>query len=60
MISRLLTLWADESGQDLAEYAMLVSLIAIVVIAAITALGAQLNTVFTDVTNTLAGVAGGS
>lgn len=33
------TLWQDESGQDLAEYTMLIVLIAIACIGAVTALG---------------------
>ncbi len=47
--------WADESGQDLAEYALLIALIALVVIGAVTLLGTQINTVFTNITNALAG-----
>ncbi|MGH7587664.1 MAG: Flp family type IVb pilin, partial [Gemmatimonadota bacterium] len=37
--------WSDESGQDLAEYALLIALIALVVIAAVTLLGQNINTV---------------
>lgn len=51
--------WADDSGQDLAEYALLVALIALVVIGAVTLLGTQINTVFTNITNALAGSGGG-
>jgi pilus assembly protein Flp/PilA len=36
----------DEKGQDLAEYAMLIGVIAIVVLAAVTSLGSSLNDVF--------------
>jgi Flp pilus assembly pilin Flp len=35
MLAPFNALWADESGQDLVEYALLVALIAIVVIAAL-------------------------
>ena len=49
-------LWNDESGQDLAEYALLLALIAIVVIAALALLGGQISTVFNSITTTLAGV----
>ena len=52
--------WTDESGQDLAEYALLISLIALVVIGAVTLLGTQINTVFTNITNALGGGGGGS
>ena len=37
-----------EEGQTLAEYALLLALIAIVVILAVTALGTQIQTVFTN------------
>jgi pilus assembly protein Flp/PilA len=43
--------WSDDSGQDLAEYALLVALIALVVIGAVTLLGTNISTVF----NTIAG-----
>ncbi|MCK5439006.1 MAG: Flp family type IVb pilin [Gemmatimonadetes bacterium] len=52
--------WNDESGQDLAEYALLIALIALVVIAAVTLLGQNINTVFTNIANSLTGAAGGS
>lgn len=52
--------WSDESGQDLAEYALLIALIALVVIAAVTLLGENINTVFTNIANALTGVSGGS
>ncbi|MFN2384207.1 MAG: Flp family type IVb pilin [Gemmatimonadota bacterium] len=48
-------LWNDESGQDLAEYALLIALIAIVVIAAVTLLGGNIQTVFTNIANALGG-----
>lgn len=37
---------ADESGQDLLEYALLVALIALVAVGAVTAVGANINGVF--------------
>ena len=39
-----------EEGQTLAEYALLLALIAIVVVAAVTLLGSQLDTVFARIT----------
>ena len=39
----------SEKGQDLAEYALLIGLIALVVLIAVTTLGANLNTVFTNI-----------
>lgn len=48
-------LWTDDSGQDLAEYALLIALIAIVVIAAVTLLGTQIRTVFETIAGKLTG-----
>ncbi|MDX1623560.1 MAG: Flp family type IVb pilin [Gemmatimonadota bacterium] len=45
----------DESGQDLAEYALLIALIAIVVIAAVTLLGTNISGVFDSIATTLGG-----
>jgi pilus assembly protein Flp/PilA len=42
-----------EEGQDLAEYAFLLLLIAIVVIVAVTALGTQISTVFSQISSAL-------
>ncbi len=46
-------LWRDEAGQDLAEYALLIALIALVVIGAVTLLGTQIQTVFNNIANAL-------
>ena len=48
-----MALWSDESGQDLAEYALLIALIAIVVIAAVTLLGGNISTVFNNIAGAL-------
>jgi len=44
----------DESGASLVEYGLLLALIAIVCLGAITALGANVNTVFTNISNAIA------
>jgi len=46
-------LWADESGQDLVEYALLVALIAVIVIAALVLLGPIIATVFNKISSNL-------
>ena len=53
MLAPFKALWTDESGQDLVEYALLVALIAIVVIAALTLLGPAIANIFTDITTNL-------
>lgn len=60
MLHLIKVFWMDDAGQDLAEYALLVALIALVVIAAVTLLGQNISTVFTNIANALTGVAGGS
>jgi pilus assembly protein Flp/PilA len=42
-----------EKGQDLSEYAMLIGLIALVVVGAVTLLGGNLNTVFTNISGSI-------
>ena len=44
-----------ESGATAVEYGLMVALIAAVIIIAVTALGVNLNTVFTNVANTIGG-----
>lgn len=46
----------DEEGATAVEYGLMVALIAIVIIAAVTAVGNNLSTVFTDISNSLQGV----
>jgi Flp pilus assembly pilin Flp len=46
------TVRADD-GQDLAEYAILVGLIALVVVGAVTLFGTQLTTMYDDIVSTL-------
>jgi Flp pilus assembly pilin Flp len=46
--------WRDESGQDLAEYAMLAALIVVVVIVGMVALGGALGAVWSRITTAFA------
>ncbi len=45
----------SEKGQDLAEYALLIGLIALVVLIAVTLLGANISSVFTNIATTIGG-----
>jgi pilus assembly protein Flp/PilA len=49
----LTRLWRNEDGQDLAEYALLIALIALVVIGAVTLLGTNINAVFNNIADAL-------
>ena len=44
----------DEEGQDLLEYALLISLIALVCVIAITSAGTNVNTIFQNIATALA------
>ncbi len=57
MLQLFKALLQDESGQDLAEYAILIGLIAIAVIAAVTLLGGTISTVFNSIGTTLSSAA---
>jgi pilus assembly protein Flp/PilA len=53
MRSFLNNLWRDDSGQDLAEYALLFALIAIVAVASLIVIGGGISDIFTGVGNEL-------
>jgi pilus assembly protein Flp/PilA len=49
LIAKFQTLVSQDRGATAVEYALLVGLIAVAIIGAVTALGGQLNTLFTQV-----------
>jgi pilus assembly protein Flp/PilA len=53
MLELFQALWTDESGQDLAEYALLIALIALAVIVAVSLLGSRVSNVFNTIGSTL-------
>ena len=46
---------SEESGQGMVEYGLIIALIAVVLIAALTALGGGLNGIFESITDALGG-----
>jgi pilus assembly protein Flp/PilA len=42
-------LWQDESGQDIAEYAVMLAVILVIVVGTIRLIGSNANTVFSEV-----------
>ena len=54
LITRLQKLVRGDEGQDLREYALLVSLIALVAVLAITATGQNVQAIFTNISAALA------
>ena len=61
MRQALRNLLHDEAGQDLPEYAVLIGLVALTVIAAVALLGGNISTTFNDVGSSISGsnIAGG-
>ena len=53
MLNYLMAVLNHEEGQDLAEYGLIIALVAIVVIAALTALGGSLNTILSSVSTAI-------
>lgn len=43
------SLWSEEAGQDIAEYAVMVAVILIIVVGTIRLIGSNSNTVFSNV-----------
>ncbi len=46
---RLLQLWNDEQGQDIAEYAVMLAVILVIVVGTIRLIGSNANNVFSQV-----------
>ncbi len=46
-------LWADEHGQDIAEYAVLLAVILIIVVGTVRLIGSNTNTVFSEVASSV-------
>jgi Flp pilus assembly pilin Flp len=48
MTDTLRTLWTDESAQDIAEYAVMLAVILVLVVGTIRLIGSNANTVFSN------------
>ena len=46
-------LWNDESGQDIAEYAVLLAVILVLVVGTVRLIGTNSNTVFSNVASSI-------
>lgn len=53
MAAFIQNLWSDEQGQDIAEYAVLVAAILIIVVGTIRLVGSNSNTVFSNVASSV-------
>jgi len=53
MLRLFLKLWNDESGQDIAEYAVLLAVILVLVVGTIRMVGSNANNAFSSVASTV-------
>ena len=53
MIRAMKKFWADESGQDVAEYAVMLAVILVIVIGTVRLIGGNANNVFSQVSSSL-------
>ena len=60
MLELFAALWKDETGQDLAEYALLLAFIAIAVVITLPLLGKAIDNIFVDIKGSLEAAPGGS
>ncbi len=53
-------MWKDDSGQDVAEYAIMLAVIALVVVTTVELIGTSANSIFSKIASTLSSAAAGS
>jgi len=54
VITAIRQLWAQESGQDVAEYAVMLAVILVIVIGTVKLIGGNANNVFSEVASQVA------
>jgi Flp pilus assembly pilin Flp len=54
VIKRLCQLWSEDSGQDVAEYAVMLAVILVIVIGTVRLIGGNANNVFSQVGSQMA------
>jgi len=53
MRHKVLSLWHDEQGQDIAEYAVMLAVILVIVVGTIRLIGSNANNVFSSVASSI-------
>jgi Flp pilus assembly pilin Flp len=53
MISLLLRLWSNDDGQDIAEYAVMLAVILVIVVGTIRLIGSNANNVFSQAASSI-------
>ena len=46
-------MWADDSGQDIAEYAVMLAVILVIVVATVKLIGGKSNNIFSEVASSI-------
>ncbi len=54
MLKYLRNLWSDEKGQDIAEYAVMLAVILVIVVGTVRLIGSNANNVFSSVGSAIA------
>ena len=55
MLTLLKKVWAEDDGQDIAEYAMMLAVILLIVAATVSSIGQNANGVFANAANKVSG-----
>jgi Flp pilus assembly pilin Flp len=55
MLEVLRKLWRDDEGQDIAEYAVMLAVILVIVVGTIRLIGSQANNVFSETASAIGG-----
>ena len=53
MKQQLMQLWKDEEGQDMAEYAVMLAVILVIVVGTVKLIGSNANNVFSNVASSI-------
>lgn len=53
MVKMLQQLWSDEAGQDIAEYAVMLAVILVLVVGTVRLIGSNANNAFSNVASSL-------
>ena len=49
----LLRMWSDEEGQDIAEYAVMLAVIVVIVVGTVSLIGRNANNIFSEIASAL-------
>ncbi|HEU5335493.1 MAG TPA: hypothetical protein VFU27_05995 [Terriglobales bacterium] len=55
MVELVRRMWLDDEGQDIAEYAVMLAVILVIVVGTIRLIGSQANNVFSQTASAIAG-----